>query len=48
MEQVEEEQNQNDNILGVQRAKDDVAALLAFDTYLGTREFGEEDIPYLE
>lgn len=48
MEQVEEEQNQNDNILGVERAKDDVGALLAFDTWLGKREFGQEEIPYLD
>ncbi len=47
MEQAEEEENQRDNILGVERCKECQAALLEFDEYLGKREFHIPAIPYL-
>lgn len=48
MEQSEEEDNARNNILGVEMCGDDISALLDFDRVLGEREFGTEEIPYLE
>ena len=48
MEQVEEEENGNDNILGIQRCQGHAPALIRFDNQLGEREFTGEDIPYLD
>ena len=47
MEQVEEEENQKDNILGVECAHGHAAALMHFDAKLGTRVFTPEPIPFI-
>ena len=48
MEQVEEEQNGNDNILGIQRCAGHAPALIHFDNQLGARSFESDEIPYLD
>ena len=48
MEQVEEEENARDNILGIQLCKDDRAALIAWDHGMMQREFHHAEIPYLD
>ncbi len=48
MEQVEEEENARDNILGIKLCKDDRAALIAWDHGMSHREFHHPTIPYLD
>jgi ferritin len=47
LEQVEEEDNQNNNLLCVERCQGDMAAIFAFDSKLGEREYGRDEIPNL-
>lgn len=46
-EQVEEEVNANDNVMGVERCKDHIGALLAFDKAKGARTWEGEEVPLL-
>ncbi|MDD4542139.1 MAG: ferritin [Eubacteriales bacterium] len=44
-EQVEEEMNANDNVMGVERTQGNIAGLLAFDNQKGTRVWASEEVP---
>ena len=46
-EQVEEEVNATDNVMGVERSQGNIAGLLAFDDLKGTRTWEGEEIPLL-
>ena len=44
-EQVEEEVNANDNVMGVDRTQGHIVGLLAFDDLKGTRKWTGEEVP---
>jgi ferritin len=46
-EQVEEEVNATDNVMGVERTQGNIAGLLVFDDLKGTRTWMGEEIPLL-
>ena len=46
-EQVEEEVNANDNVMGVERTQGHIAGLLAFDDRKAKREWSGEEVPLL-
>ncbi|NLC25332.1 MAG: ferritin [Fastidiosipila sp.] len=46
-EQVEEEVNANDNVMGVERCQGHIGALIAFDREKGARTWEGEEIPLL-